>query len=202
MDLEIPGKLLAGSRQRGNAGAIQPRLAHRRRRGDAFGVASIEQARIEAPGDRAAAEKARGEAHALLFRECDDVEVKRQLAAEPPQMLGHDQRNEHAEPAVVFSGVADRVVVRRQDQRRRVRIVGGMAPDDIGERIDAGGEAGLAHQVADFGGNGTMRRGEIGAGQPVRDFRPLRQPVGKRHDPRAEHGLARRRCPRSVLPSP
>ena len=104
-------------------------------------------------------------------------------------MLGHDQRDEDAEPAVILAGIADRIVVRRQDQRRRVWIVGGIASNDVGSHIDRGGETGLVHPAADLGGDGTMRRGEIGAGQPVRRFRPMRQPVGKRHDLLSERRL-------------
>ena len=133
VDLEIAQRAPRDGARARNAGGIQSRRGHRRRQGDAVGVAALQQARIETPRDRAAAEEARGEAHALFFGECDDVEVERQPAAEPLQVLGHDQRDEDAEPAVIFAGIADRIVVRRQDQRRRVWIVGGIASNDVGE---------------------------------------------------------------------
>ena len=74
MDLEYRGGPCAGRASAGTpAGSAPPRAIAAA--GDALASRALEQARIEASRHRAAAEKGRREAHALLFRERDHVEV-------------------------------------------------------------------------------------------------------------------------------
>ena len=87
-------------------------------------IAPLAAARVEAAGDRAAADIGRGEPHALLLGKRDHLEVERQPAAGAMQMLDRHQRRQNAEPAVVFAGIAHGVVVRADDQRLRAGIGG------------------------------------------------------------------------------
>ena len=123
MHFQIADQVLRPARERRDELRIEPGRAHDIAQAVAFAIAPIEDARVELAGDRAAANIRRGEAHALLFRERDHIDMERQLAAGPMQMLDRHQRGQNAEPAVVAAGIADGVVVRTQDERARRRIV-------------------------------------------------------------------------------
>src|SRR5262249_58238804 len=96
VDFEISNQLLAAARERGDLRRIEARIPHDRRQGMTAGIAPLQQFAVETSRYRAAAEKARREAHALLFRECDDVEMKRQLAANPLKVLDQHERRHDA----------------------------------------------------------------------------------------------------------
>ena len=116
MHFQIADQILRPPRKRGNDLRIEPGRAHDVDQSVAFGVAPLEDAGVELAGDRAAADIRRGEAHALLLRERDQVDMERQLAAGPMQMLDHHQRGQNAEPSIVAAGIADGVVVRAEDR--------------------------------------------------------------------------------------
>src|SRR5262249_17523430 len=145
MYLEIPDEMIATARERGDLCRIEPRLCHRSRQAHAVGIAPLEQLGVEPSRDGAAAEEARREPYALFFRECNHVEMEWQLAVQPTEMLGKDEGDEHTKAPVVSAGVADGVVMRGENQRRRGTLGGGIAPDHICNRVDLGGESRLAH---------------------------------------------------------
>jgi hypothetical protein len=170
VNLEISHELLAPAPEGGNFSRIETRLAHGCRQAHTAGVAAFKQLAVEPSRHRTAAEEARRETHALFFRECDDVEVKRQFAAQPLEVLCHHQRGEDAEPPIVFAGVAHRVVVRGKNQCSRRWPVRGVASNDICDRVDLGDESCAPHQAADFRCDRAVRRRQISAGQAVSAF--------------------------------
>src|SRR5262249_22923086 len=68
----------------------------------------------------------------------------------------------------------------------RLWVSRGVAPDDVCDRVDLGDQPRLAHPVADFRGDRTVRGRKIGAGQSVGALRPLREALGELHDSLAE----------------
>ena len=94
-------------------------------------------------------------------------------------MLDHHQRGQNAEPTIVAAGVADSIVMRAQNERARRRIVDAIAPDHIADGVDLDAHAGVVHPFRKLGGDGAVRRREVGAGQAVGRIRPFRQPRGQ-----------------------
>ena len=117
---EITRELVSAPRQRWDLVRLKPGLPHHFVQAAAVGVAARQQRRIEPPGDRAAAEEARGKTHALFLRERDDVEMKWQFPAQLLQLLHQRQRDENSEPPVIFAGIANGIVMRGDDEARRV----------------------------------------------------------------------------------
>ncbi len=81
---------------------------------DAISIFEREQRRIEAPGNRAAADKRNAKAHALFLGEGNDFDGQRQL--EFLRQLDPLERQRHAEDAVKSAGVGHGVNVRAQDE--------------------------------------------------------------------------------------
>ena len=186
VDLEVPEEFLAAAPQGWDLSRIETRLAHGCRQGYTASVAAFQQLAVEPSRHSAAAEEARRETHPLFFRECDHVEVKRQFAAQPVEVLRHHHCGEDAEPPIVFAGVAHGVVMRGKDECWRRLPARGVAPNHVCDRVDLGEESCAPHQRGDFRCDRAMRRREISTAQTVRAFRPLREPIGKLHDALAE----------------
>src|SRR5262249_41525737 len=189
MHLEIAQQILRAQRQRRNGSRIESGLAHDIGDAAAAIVAPLQHVHVEAAGDRAAAHIGRGKAHALLFGEADHIEMEGQPPPSVVKMLRHDRVREDSERAVVAAAIDDGVVVRGDDQCPRVRIGGAVAADDVAHPVDLGRHAGGGHQRLELGGDRAMGRREIGAGQPVGRFRPLRQPRRQLDDAPAERPL-------------
>ena len=189
MHLEIAQQILRPPRQRGDRLGIEARLVDDVGHALATGISMLQQAHVEAAGDRAAADIVRGKAHALLFGKADHVDMKRQPPARAMKFLHRHQAGQDSEPAVVVAAIEDRIVVRADDQRLRGRIGGRVAAHDIADPVDLGRHPGRGHQVPQFRGNRAMRGREIRAGEPVGGVRPLRQPPGQLDDALAERVL-------------
>ena len=146
VQLDVSEQLLAAAR--GGAGSVAERgkrVAH----GDAVRVGERERRRVERPRDRAAAEVRGAEPQPLLVAEAEHVDGERQadlLRAQPRDAL---DRRDHAERAVERAGVADRVEVRAEQQRARVRVAAGHAADEVPRGVDPHGHPGLRHPAAD-----------------------------------------------------
>src|SRR5713226_8952212 len=92
------------------------RLAYR----DSLRISAAEHILIQATHEGAAPNKRRTEANALLLRETDDFDGKRQL----PAIQSAEQRNgkNHSENAVICSGVGYGIKMRANHQARRIRL--------------------------------------------------------------------------------
>ncbi len=182
VDLEIAGQILRPARQRRDRFRIEAGLVNGIRHALAGGIAPLQHPHVEAPGNGAAADIVRGEAHALLLGKADHVDMKREPAPCPVELFHRHQAGQNAEPTVIVARVEHGVVVRAQDQRLGRGVGGGIAADHVADPIDLGAHPGCAHQVAQLSRDRAMRGRQICAGQPVRRFGPLRQPCGQRDD--------------------
>ena len=99
------------------------------------------------------------------------------------QTLDHLNRRQHAEHAVVASGVAHGVKMRAQQHRRRALLHAFIATADITDAVlpyhHAGGLHPLAHQLVGL----QMLGRQIDPGQGIGGFAEGGQPIGTRHHP-------------------
>ena len=82
-------------------------------------VGDVQGLRLEGARDRARARELAREAHALLVAERDHLDREGQALAGGVQGCHGLDRGDHAEIAVIVAGVADRVDVRAQQERRQ-----------------------------------------------------------------------------------
>ena len=115
----------------------------------ALGVDHVQRLRVERAGDRARAGELAREAHAFLVAERDHLDRERQTLAGAVQRRHGLDRGDHAEIAVVVPGVAHRVDVRAQQQRRQSRTVALVAADHVGGGVELDRHPGLLHPAAD-----------------------------------------------------
>ena len=101
-------------------------------------------------------------------------------------MFDHHERRKDSKPDVVFSGIANGVIVRADKQRFCIGRAGCVAADHIAERIDLRGHIRRLHPLAQLRGNRAVCVGEIGAGQIVRRLGLLRQLIGQRNYSRSK----------------
>ena len=185
MDFDIADELVA-ARQRGDARGSAAPLTQYVRETLSRRITPLEHVGVEPAGHRGASKIRGGEAHALLLREADDVQMKRQRDVPPPQLLDGDDTGENAEPSVIFPRVADGIVVRSDDQRPCIGARAWIAANDVARHVDMRGHAGSGHPFAQFSGSRAMRGRHEGAGQAVGAFRKSGQPMGQGQDTRAE----------------
>src|SRR5690606_23858130 len=98
---------------------------------DAGAVGAVEGARVEDARHRLRARQGHGETHALLVAEGEDLDREGQadtVAVERRYRLDGD---DDAEVPVETTGVADRIDVRAEEQRRQVRRGALVAADDV-----------------------------------------------------------------------
>ncbi len=149
----------------GNRRGVEPEGGHRLAHGDAGLVAALQRCHVEGAGDGTRAGEGHRKAHAFLVAECDHLDGEGQLVAETPQLLDHREAREHAEIAVIFAGIAHRIDMRGDDQRRQTRLTSFQPPDDVANRIDGGREPGLREPALHFLHPQLVRGREIEPGQ-------------------------------------
>ncbi len=72
------------------------------------------------------------------------------------EMLHDNQRNKYPQPAVIFPGVADGVVMGGDDNGARGGISRTISPDDVSDRVDFHREPGIRHECGEFTSNGAV----------------------------------------------
>ncbi len=90
MDFQIAAQHIATIRDRLDVGETDVLRAKNRRETGTIDVTARQKAFVEIASYGAAAEIGSGEAHALLFGEGDDIEMKRQLPAVLLQVPGNN----------------------------------------------------------------------------------------------------------------
>ena len=173
----------------------------------ALRVDHVQRLRVERAGDRARAGELAREAHAFLVAEGHHLDREGQALAGAMQRRHGLDRGDHAEIAVVVAGVADRVDVRAEQQRRRSGPVALVAADHVGGGIELGRHAGLLHPAAHHARGGGMGRREVEAGElaglagAARELVQMRHHVGAEGGAHGSRSLSRRRAMRSTWAS-
>ena len=158
------------------------RVAHRH----AGIVGLVEPRRIEGSCHRLAADERDAEAHAFLVAEADDFEGIRKLSLARNEILDARGRRQHAEEAVVLAGIAHAVDMRARHHDWRIGSIGGVASDDVAERVEARRHAGVAHQADQVFAGGLVLGAQVRARNAGRILGELREMVGLRHQRRSE----------------
>src|SRR6185312_6707740 len=168
MDLDECRDVVVRARKRRNCVGIaaerDDRVAQRR----SLGIAAVEQRRIEATRQRATSDHRKAEAHAFLVTERDDLDRVWQLDATRGEVAGGGDCAQDAEDAVVAAGIDDAVEVRAGDDARRIGPCACASADDVAERVDLDGEAGVAHPAGDQRRRTAVLSGEITSREDAR----------------------------------
>src|SRR5260370_41064782 len=97
-------------------------------------VAHVHHRCVE-PADNGSAAEIRGcETNALLLREADQLDGKRQASA--AQTLQYNEGAKDAQASVILPGVAHRVIVRSEDKRSGPGTCARHPPHDVADGID------------------------------------------------------------------
>ena len=125
--------------------------------GDAVGVGAGEVVCGELAGGGERGEERKAEAHALLFRECDQFDVEGQRGG--AELFDRREAEEDAERAVEGAGIGYGVDVGEKDERVCVAEGGKAGGAEVADVVDAGLETCLPHPPGD------QRMGVAGGGR-------------------------------------
>ena len=153
--------------------------------GDPGGVLLVERVLRVGSGKRARTGQRQAEAHALFVAEGDDFDGVPEPFPGRGERLDHGERGERAVIAVVAAGVAHRVDMRAQHQRRRAGALALVARDDVAGRVDPRLEPGLRAPTDKGLGCAPVRLGEKEPRQTSRLVGEGRKGVETRHQLRA-----------------
>src|SRR5258707_14629279 len=109
-------------------------------------VAHVHRRRVEPADNGSAAEIGGCETNALLLREADHLDGKRQARA--AQAFQYNEGAKDAKASVILPGIAHRVIVRSEDQRSRPGTCARPPPHDVADGIDFAGKPRCRKPVA------------------------------------------------------
>ena len=136
---------------------VQTGLQHGFAHGHAIGVGLLQPGRVKVAGERACAQKRGPVALAFFLRKGHDFQTERQAPLRPVHGLHARQRHVNAQPSVVLTAVAHRVVVAAGEQRRCVGTRTLVAPDHIAHGVDVHAVAtGVTHVLHDARSTGAV----------------------------------------------
>jgi hypothetical protein len=175
-----------------NAGRIQSHGLHGFTHGDASAIEMVQHCLVKATRHRATAQQGGLEAHALFLGKADHLDRKRKAPPRPVPLGNASQRQDDAQVAVIFAGIAHGIEVRASDQGRGLFMAGRgfVAADHVAGIVAPHAHAGLLHPVRQFAGGGLVHGREVGPGQHAGRFRVPGQLFGPLHGLLA--GLAKR----------
>jgi hypothetical protein len=112
--------------------------------------------------------------------------MKGQPVALLDDLLERDESGQDAKPPIVFAGVANRVVVRGDDECLCARAPRRKPADHIADAVNTGVEAAVLHPFLKLSSSRAMRGREECARQSVRGLRERGELVSERNDALAE----------------